>query len=507
MIKFSLCSGALIALYYVLLQGKTLYKFNRYYLLFSLLFSAAIPFITVKTNNPAINIVKPVEENIIVTADDPVQPIAKPLPTSAICKTTAATHQQIDYKQYSIWGLYILVASILLLRFGRNLYIIISTINNSTRLPYKGIKLVLTDEPTTPHTFLTFIFLNQDDYQNKKIDAAIIEHELTHAKELHSTDIILIELLQIICWFNPFIPFYRKAIELNHEFIADAAAVNTQRNTAHYQYLLLNTISQSTGLNLTSHFNYLTIKKRLIMMNKTTPAKHTLWVKVATLPVFIVAFLLFCSKTSLAIPAKKDAAPFTKAKGIANKDTITKKGMPITFIANDYPCTRSGISENELKEYQQIINTYGDRLHKNNQYFTSVITAADKTKLEAIFKKMSRKQQSEQMVGFTYPGLPLAPKQPSQAALDIWKNPRICGVWIDEKKVDNSELDHYKPADFGLAIASRLSKNAINYKKYKYQINLYTVSYYTRLYKKGIENQHTSMMFFRLPRKTEAKKA
>lgn len=506
-IKFSLCSGILIALYYGLLQGKTLYKFNRYYLLFSLLFSAAVPFITIKTNSAAVNIIKPLEENIIVTSDNPVQATTSQIPASVAVKTPPVIHQHLNYMQYSIWGVYIIISSILLLRFARNLYIIISTINNSNRLPYKGIKLALTDSPITPHTFLAFIFLNRNDYQNKKIDDAIMKHELTHAKEMHSADIILIELLQVICWFNPFIPFYRKAIELNHEFIADASAVDAQRNASHYQHLLLHTIGQSTGLNLTSQFNYLTIKKRIIMMNKTTSAAHAIVAKVATLPIFIAVFLLFCSKNVFAVPTKKGAEPSIKTKSITDKDTVTRKVTRITFIANDYPCTKSGVSENELKEYQQIINAYGDRFHKNNQYFRSVFTTADKTRLETIFKKMSRTQQSEQMVVFTYPGLPLAPKHPSQEDLDIWKNPRVCGVWIDDKKVDNSVLDNYKPADFGLAIASRLLKTAINYKKYKYQITLYTVDYYARLYKKGIEDQHTSMMFFRMPRTTGVKKA
>jgi hypothetical protein len=111
---------------------------------------------------------------------------------------------------------------------------------------------------------------------------------------------------------------------------------------------------------------------------------------------------------------------------------------------------------------------------------------------------MSREQQEQQILGFTYPAEPLKPKHPSQADLDIWKNSYTSGVWIDDKKVSNAELNNYKPSDFGLAIPSRLTKRAINYKKYRYEISLYTVDYYAKLYNEQMKNLYTSEMFFKI---------
>ncbi|WP_114939084.1 M56 family metallopeptidase [Mucilaginibacter endophyticus] len=495
LISFSLCSGLLLVIYQLLLKNKTLYTFNRYYLLFSVLFSLAVPFIGIKSSSPVIDMLKPVKATV-VTKPVNVFLIFENQQATTSNHEVAPAKQRVSYWQYSLLGLYIVGVLVLLFRFGYNLYAINVAIRNGDHLPYKGGKLILVQNGKSPFTFLNNIFLNKHDYYNQQIDGAILEHELTHARELHSVDIILIELLQVFCWFNPFIPFYRKSIELNHEFIADAAAISNTTDISDYQYLLLNTANVSTGLSITSQFNYLTIKKRLIMMTRSTSAINAIWAKIATVPLFIAAFLLFCSKTDAFTHSvlKKNIKPKTEKISV---DTPISRHYSKSFIASDYPYTTTGASDNMIKEYQQIVNKHIDA-PDNYVKHPSRITAAERSQLETIFKSMSRTQQEQQIVGFTYPGEPLKAKSPSQADLDLWKNSRTSGIWIDGKKVDNSKLNNYKPSDFGLAIPSRLLKNAVNYKKYRYEIGLFTVGYYEKLYKEQMDNLYTSQMFIKI---------
>ncbi|MFC0515320.1 M56 family metallopeptidase [Mucilaginibacter angelicae] len=494
-ISFSLCSGLLLGIYHLLLKGKTLYTFNRYYLLFSILFSLAVPFIGIKSDNPVIKVIKPVKETVALKPINDLWVLETPQAVSAH-DTVTVIARKTNYWQYGLLGLYISGVLLLLFRFGRNLYIVNSTIKSSDHLPYKGGKLVLMENNLAPFTFLNNIFLSKQDYYRRNIDEAILKHELTHVRELHSVDIILIELLQAFCWFNPFIPFYRKSIELNHEFIADAAVIGSTADISSYQYLLLNTASGASGLSITSQFNYLTIKKRLIMMTRSTPAINAIWAKIVTVPVFISAFLLFCSKTEAfarSITVKNPKPIIEKTSG----DTAISRRYSKSMIVSDYPCSKTGVSAAVIKEYCQIINKYVESPDGFIKH-PAKITAEDRAQLEAMFKNMSRAQQEQQIVGFTYPAEPLKPKQPSQADLDIWKNSRTSGVWIDDKKVNNAELNNYKPSDFGLAIPSRLTKRAINYKKYRYEISLYTVDYYAKLYKEQMKNLYTSEMFFKI---------
>jgi len=81
--------------------------------------------------------------------------------------------------------------------------------------------------------------------------------------------------------------------------------------------------------------------------------------------------------------------------------------------------------------------------------------------------------------------LPPAKKSPTKAQLDTWKDPKMYGVWIDGKRIDNKELTKYNPSDFVLYYNSKLTKTAVNYGKHYYQIDLYTAKEYNRMYGGG----------------------
>lgn len=504
LISFSLCSGLLLAVYHLLLKGKTLYRFNRYYLLFSLAFSLSVPFVAIKTTVPVIDALKPVEENITILPADGLQHPANPatMPVNHATPVAPIVHESVNYWPYVGWWIYSLVSLSLLLRFCRNLYLVGRTIKTGERLVYNNAELVLSDKTNTPYTFLGSIFLNRDDYHNQNIDPAILKHELSHAAELHSVDIILIELLQAICWFNLFIPFYRKAIELNHEFIADAAAIDHTADISGYQYLLLNTVSRSSGLSIASQFNYLTIKKRLIMMNRSTTSAKAIVAKIATVPMFAVAFLLFCTKAdALTMPSIAKVIKSIKPVKIINtttrKDTIAKKHkFPPPILFSKFPYTNEGVSEAQLKDYQQIVGKYmtADSVFQPHMK----VTNDDREKLEAIYRKMNREQQGRQWVGFYTPGPPQPAHRPSQTELDLWKDPNYCGLWLNDKKVSNSVLNNYKPSDFGQALSSKLYGAAKKNKTYRYQVNIYTVDVYSKMRQQQVDDQNKSFIYFRM---------
>ena len=155
----------------------------------------------------------------------------------------------------------------------RNILKIISKINSNTKIDYKNAKLVLLKEKVLPHTFLNYIFINEIDYNNRKIEEELFSHELTHVTQKHTFDILFIEILKTIFWFNPIFIFYKKAIQLNHEFLADEKVVKLYNNIPFYQNLFLSKANENQPFYLASNLNYLLTKKRLIMMTKTTSNK------------------------------------------------------------------------------------------------------------------------------------------------------------------------------------------------------------------------------------------
>ncbi len=140
-------------------------------------------------------------------------------------------------------------------------------------------------------------------FNKVKIDAelpeqqTIIDHEEVHVKQWHSADVLFIEAVMIINWFNPIVYFYRKAIKHVHEFIADKKAIERGTSKTEYAYLLL---SQTFGANphqLTNNFfNKSLLKERIIMLNKDESKRRKLLKYGLSAPLF-AAMLILSSAT------------------------------------------------------------------------------------------------------------------------------------------------------------------------------------------------------------------
>jgi hypothetical protein len=277
-IKSTLSLSVLLAVYHLLLEKEKIHQFNRFYLLFSLVFSLSIPFITIEVIQESISpligkaAIKPGEPTMIIIEDS------------------------MNYWLVSLWGIYAIVSSILIIRFITNIRKLTSRINSNPAIDYKNSKLVLLKEKVLPHTFLDTIFINETDYHNRKIEAELYTHELIHVTQKHTLDILFIEILKMVFWFNPIFIFYKKAIQLNHEFLADEKVVKSYNNVPFYQNLLLSVANANSSYYLASNLNYSITKKRLIMMTKTTSAPTSMLKKLVLIPLFTSIVILSCAK-------------------------------------------------------------------------------------------------------------------------------------------------------------------------------------------------------------------
>ncbi len=192
---------------------------------------------------------------------------------------------------------YLAVTTGLIFRFSKNIHAFSKKVRKNRSVPYYEAKLVLTSEGIIPYSFLKYIFVNEDDYKNGAIEPAVLGHELTHIRQKHTLDILLFELVRIIGWINPFLPLYRNALRLNHEFLADESAVKKYCDTVTYQHLLIKKASQGPGMALSSPLNYLFLKKRLVMLNKKGDSKRAILKQVALIPLTGLVSMLFLNIT------------------------------------------------------------------------------------------------------------------------------------------------------------------------------------------------------------------
>ena len=131
----------------------------------------------------------------------------------------------------------------------------------------KGQRIISIPTEVNPFSFFQWIFIHQQRINEENLDE-ILMHEQTHAKQWHSIDVVLSEIINIVCWFNPFSWLLKNEIRLNLEYLADNQVTEIVEDAKVYQYHLLGLASQKRQTGLYNNFNVSHLKHRIIMMNK-----------------------------------------------------------------------------------------------------------------------------------------------------------------------------------------------------------------------------------------------
>jgi beta-lactamase regulating signal transducer with metallopeptidase domain len=421
--KSSISLLALLIFYHLILEKEKMHRFNRFYLLFSIIFSFAIPFITIEVINESADAL--VQNNTVITET----------------ATMEIVQETTNYTAIIAWSIYSLVTLLLLFRFMRNILKINSKIKSNTIIEYKNAKLVLLEEKTLPHTFWNSIFLNETDYHNRKIEAELYTHELIHVTQKHTLDVLFIEILKTLFWFNPIFIFYKKAIQLNHEFLADEKVVSTHDDVPFYQNLLLSKANENQPFYLTSNLNYSVAKKRLIMMTKTVSKTKIILYKITLLPLFSGLIFFICIES------------------VAQEKAVSSKSNTQTEKSITQPVSKDKLRDAYYAGVQIIV--------KNN------------SKRTIIDKKYEELTLAEKNRFLNYVPSPKVKKTPTEKEFNNWKNENDFAIWLDEKNIPNSELNQYSTKDIAYSAGSFVHKNAQTKKHSQLQqFHLYTHSYF-----------------------------
>jgi len=286
MIHYFLKSGILLFVFYAVyklwLENEKMFRFNRAYLLASLVFSFVIPLQLISFEAGYSAKIGLIQLNELV-----LQNSNKKLSSISIN----------DFLSVLLVVVYGCVVTLLTARFFWNLYSFSTKIKRNEVQFIHGEKIVLLEEPVLPHSFWKSIFINKNEFEKGKIPSELIAHEKAHLGQKHTLDLIFIEILQIVFWFNPLLILYKKAIKLNHEFLADEAVNKQFGSVKSYQTLLLDFASHKNTISLASNINYLITKKRLLMMTKKeSPIKIVLKVCSVGL-VYALLLFVFSAKT------------------------------------------------------------------------------------------------------------------------------------------------------------------------------------------------------------------
>lgn len=286
LLKSSACLGILLIFYKLALERENMHWHKRFYLLFALAISFIIPIITYNTY---------VE----------VTPSTSELTLNSLSISEVGTSSFFQDNIKSIlWSIYVLGVIIFGFRFLYNLYQIGIRIKKNEKQSDRQFVNVLLNDLLTPHTFFKFIFLNKGHYKSHRIPREVFWHEQTHATQKHSVDILIIEFLQVLLWFNPLVYWAKNAIKLNHEFLADQAVLNKGICTSDYQKTLLNYSTNALQPELVNALNYSLIKKRFTVM-KSQSSKRSMGMRYILLTP-LLALLFFSFRTESVIEIEKE---------------------------------------------------------------------------------------------------------------------------------------------------------------------------------------------------------
>ncbi|MEP5545890.1 M56 family metallopeptidase [Maribacter dokdonensis] len=345
LLKSTACMGIFLVFYKLLLEKESMHHFKRFFLLTALIFSLIIPQI-VFTEYIEAEPTPAVTQVLTINEQPEITPIVHEMEESPMNWTLIL---------YTLYGLGIAIFGF---RFLYNIAKLWIRVRRNTQIKYNFLVKVLLKEELPPHTFLRYIFLNKQKFESKSIPAAVLLHEETHAKEWHSLDVLFIELLQVLFWFNPLIFVFKRSIKLNHEFLADSAVIKGQENKLHYQNTLLSYLSndkfhthQSVGI--ANAINYSSIKKRIIIMKKQTSKRGILIRSLLILPLLSLMLYGFSQRN------------------VVSKNTIKDINIEITksgdLLINNEPTTLENLST----EVDRVNHNFGPYITRN--YITAHI--------------------------------------------------------------------------------------------------------------------------------------
>ena len=197
-------------------------------------------------------------------------------------------------------------------------------------------KVILLDQSIPAFTFFGYIVMNREEFSDKSLNN-IFAHEKVHAQQKHWIDLLFVELLTIVLWFNPFVWLYQVAVKQTHELLADDGVIARGFNIGQYQAILMNQIMGTEVLGLANNFNYSITKKRMIMMSKEKSPLNRRYKLLIVIPVVFAVLLFNLQIVEVQAQEKKvekvvDAMPVS---GKAPKFAVNPERKDTTYVTVD----------------------------------------------------------------------------------------------------------------------------------------------------------------------------
>lgn len=262
-VQSSFCLSLLYLGFVCLLRNTTRFHFNRSLILWGCLVCTLLPFVRVQLKEetfvriPIAAIHSMVQQNDVEIIQEEQQD-----EFSSTWIPSSSSYVMVLAACYAIGCLPVLLM-IMLSRFR-----IRAIIRHAVCYEQDSYKLYVTPEQGDSFSWGRSIIVPKEVYDSKAEFEEVLIHELSHLRRRHSLDVLLMQWLVTVHWFNPFVWLLRRELLDIHEYQADNDVINQGINATQYQLLLVKKAVGSRLYILANGFNHSKLKKRITMMLK-----------------------------------------------------------------------------------------------------------------------------------------------------------------------------------------------------------------------------------------------
>ena len=290
-LKSALTLSLLYSLFFFFLRKETFHRFNRVCLLFTLVASLLLPFVHITTSHPT-------AVNEAVSASTTYITTLPAIVVMAESKAPLFTWSNVLAGIY--WAGLCIMLLYLVLQIVQTYQLTKGGLRHTDEY---GNTVILKENIKSPFSIFHYIVMSVEDYEKQRHN--ILTHEQEHIRMGHSYDLLLLQIVKLLQWFNPFVWLMENDLKAIHEYQADEAVINKGIDAKQYQQLL---VVKAVGNRLQPFANNLrrgSLKKRIIMMYQKKSNRWMMLKALFILPVTCFAIYAFATPESKVVEKLK----------------------------------------------------------------------------------------------------------------------------------------------------------------------------------------------------------
>ena len=329
-IKSCLLLAVLYGSFALLLSRETFHRFNRIALLLVLVASMVLPFIQITIQKPEFLSYEaaPLQETYVqpnIQFENEYETSQQEELHEIVNPTEQGKESLLTWNEVVMWA-YLLGMLVSLSIFFFQLVRLFHEIRDGVHTKdEKGNTVVIQGGNFAPYSFLHYIIISASDYEHLR--QPILAHEQAHIRLGHTYDLLLLELVKVLQWFNPFVYLLGRDLKAIHEYEADDAVLNFGIDAKTYQLLLVTKAVGSRLQTVCNNLSHHSLKKRIKMMH-THNSNRWLMSKALILPALMTLALVVWAKPTASLEPSKEVVN-SRETALEDNNQV-QDGSPVT---------------------------------------------------------------------------------------------------------------------------------------------------------------------------------